>query len=138
MLDIENYSPEERIEILKANADKVFEDEVSITLGKGELEELKQRQNSLILDKKRLEEEKKDVNASYNKKIKEANTELNETAKTIREGRKTEQGTVYALHNHEADKAEFYNSKGELLYSRPLTDDERKNRTIYSEMRKAE
>lgn len=75
-----------------------------------------------------LEDEKKKEMDSFKSKIKELKNELFMVLGHISTKQRQVRERVYLLDDQDAEKMEYYNALGELVYSRPLNQNERQLR----------
>jgi hypothetical protein len=81
----------------------------------------------------RLEVEKKEVTTDYNTRIKVLKEDRSKTLNGVRTGVEEVTEQVYLLDDQESKKMGYYNSKGELVYERPMMPEERQLRIVDKE-----
>lgn len=115
----------ERIQLLKDNAVRVEEMTYSKSFSEEQLIEKKDALARQDIELFKLEEQKKEMTADFNQKIKNVKTSRNRNLNEIRTGVEEVTEDVYLLDDQEERKMNYYNDEGDLIFSRPLKQEER-------------
>ncbi|GIJ96597.1 hypothetical protein CAPN001_11660 [Capnocytophaga stomatis] len=118
-------SKKERIQLLKDNAVRAEEMTYSKQFTEEEISEKKDELAKQDIALMKLEEEKKQITADFNDKIKKIKSERDVNLHGIRTGVQEVTETVYLLDDQEERKMHIYNDNGDLILSRPLKQEER-------------
>lgn len=131
-----NHSPEQKLEMLEANADSIEEMDYAVQLTQEELAESKTQFAQESIKEARLEDELKKIKDEYKEKLKPIKDDKKILLNEIKTGSRPEHGKVYKIVDQEEKMTGFYNNRGHLIYSRPMDKDERQL-TIASSKRNA-
>lgn len=121
----DQYDVDERLRILKENANKTEETTYSKDLSDPELEKERQEFAELAVEIANKEEELKETKEGFARVLKPMKSQFNETMTVIHNRRKTVTEEVYLIHDPKTMEVGIYNHRGELIRSRKLTDQER-------------
>jgi hypothetical protein len=120
----EQYDADERLRILKENANKTEETTYSKDLSETELEKERQEFAELAVTIANKEEELKEAKESFAKILKPLKQQFNENMTVIHNRRKTVTEEVYLIVDQKTMEVGIYNHRGELIRCRKLTDQE--------------
>lgn len=115
----------ERIQLLKDNAVRTEEMTYSKSFSEEQLIEKKDALARQDIELFKLEEQKKEMTADFNQKIKNVKTSRNRNLNEIRTGVEEVTEDVYLIDDQEERKMNYYNDEGDLIFSRPLKQEER-------------
>lgn len=135
MKDLQNLSKEERIDLLKSNADDVYNDKIPYHFSEAEIAEKRRVISNRTVEITDKEKEKKEKMAEYNKELKDLKAERDELAQQVKAGKDFFEGKVFLLLNHETSKAEFWSENDDFLDQRPMTESEKSNMTVHAQIR---
>lgn len=126
-----NATPEERKELLKANAYSISTEEIRKEYTQDELESMKTEftEESIALAKK--EKEKADLTAVLNGEIKILKTNSKKTLAAIARGGEDVEVELFAFDDQDRGTMDFYDESGEFIRSRKLKPEERQTK-LYS------
>ncbi len=110
--------------LLDANAEKKEEVEYFKQYTKEELDDVKDMISSVSIDMDNAMEAKKEASKEFNEKLKECKEKLKEALKIVRFKGQNVKEQCYLFIDIEEKRAGYYNSKGELVYDRPLKAEE--------------
>jgi hypothetical protein len=135
-LIFQEHSGNELIEMLDSNADEVENMSYQIHLDKTELSERKSTFARLSIEEARIIEEKKAIVDEFKLKLKPLNEEIKMVRTEIKTGARDAYGKCYKIIDFENERVGYYNERGQLVFDRPATHDERQT-TIMSTVKKA-
>jgi hypothetical protein len=121
---LQNVSPEERLEQLKAVAEKTEVFTYPRELSMGELEELKNElsQNCITIDAE--DEKKKEMMENYKAAVNPLKQQNRKILQMVRTGSEEVTDSVFLLKDLELEKMGYYNKEGVLVFERRLRPDE--------------
>ena len=128
-----NLSVEQRQDVLNANADGVENFSYTKKFSEEELTEKKTELTDLTIEISEIEEEKKNVASQFKDRLKPLIERQSELIKDCKYKSELVTEDVYLIADREKDIMEYFNSDGELVHSRRLTDKE-KQLTIFSKV----
>jgi vacuolar-type H+-ATPase subunit I/STV1 len=123
-----NVSPTERIQMLKDNAERTEEFQYPRELTPDEISELKDELSSESITLSKLEEKKKEAMNEFKAEIKPVKAEVQRILQLLRTRSEEVEEKVYLLADLEEGMMGYYNSKGELVHSRLLRQNEKQYR----------
>lgn len=120
----ENYTHEERIEMLQANADGVENRVYYEELPDEDLAERRSRFIQLSFGIARLEDEKKEMIAEFKVKMEPLKIEVKELLSELKTGHAEKEGRIFKMVNRDEGMVGYYTEAGNLVESRPGTKEE--------------
>lgn len=134
--DFENYSPEQREEVLQGMADKAVTGDYTIPFENGQAEEIRAAIAERYAVIQRLNTEKKELIADKNASIKEVKETLDNLSKDEQAGGFNQHGTVFQFveANGKTYQTVTVDPYGKVIETRPATPSEMQ-KTIYSQKR---
>lgn len=122
---LEGKSPEKRLEILRANADKVEQQKVKTNYTEQQMAEMKVEAMASSIELVKLDKAKKKAAKKFNDQIKPLKESSEELLLSIDKGYYEAEQEVFGIANQEAGMMEFFDMEGEMISSRPLLKSER-------------
>jgi len=133
----QNMSVADRIQMLKDNAERTEEFQYPRELTPDEILELKDELSSESITLSKLEEKKKESMAEFKAEIKPVKAEEQRILQLLRTRSEEVEEKVYLLADQEEGMMCYYNSKGELVHSRLLRQNEKQLRMVHSDTEKS-
>jgi len=133
----QNMSVADRIQMLKDNAERTEEFQYPRELTPDEILELKDELSSESITLSKLEEKKKESMAEFKAEIKPVKAEVQRILQLLRTRSEEVEEKVYLLADQEEGMMCYYNSKGELVHSRLLRQNEKQLRMVHSDTEKS-
>ena len=116
--------PLQREAMLKDNCDAIVETSYMKRFTPEEILEKKERLSSVDIDLNDVEEEKRDAIADFKAQMKPLKEERKELLKNIKQKSELITEKCYKMVDHRAKDVGYYNSKGQLVFSRPARPEE--------------
>lgn len=134
----QDYSPEERLEMLQNNCDKVIEDYgYEKPLSKDQLKAIKDKLSSASVSLHDVQEEKKEADKEFNEQIKNFKGTIAESVKQLKTRTTYTCEQCFELIDYNEKKVGIYNWEGILVEERPAKLNElREPRNMFAETRK--
>ena len=115
-----DYSPEERLEMLQNNCDKVLEDYgYEKPLSKDQLKAIKDKLSSASVSLHDVQEEKKEADKDFNEQIKNFRGTIAESVKQLKTRTAYTCEQCFELIDYDEKKVGIYNREGILIEERP-------------------
>ncbi len=121
----ENYSAEERKQMLEHNADSIENKGYMKAFTDEEIRERKDDLAQTVISIAQIQQEKKEANDEFKSRLKPLENDKNVLLEQIKNKAEFVEEDCYKLIYHEAGMVGYYNSKGHLVESRPIRADER-------------
>lgn len=116
----QDKTPEERLEMLQSNCEKVIEDYgYEKPLSKDQLKAVKDKLSSASVSLHDVQEEKKEVDKEYNDKIKDYKASIAESVKQLKTRTTYACEQCFELIDYDEKKVGIYNREGILIEERP-------------------
>lgn len=116
----QDYSPEERLEMLQNNCDKVLEDYgYEKPLSKDQLKAIKDKLSSASVSLHDVQEEKKEADKEFNEQIKNFKGTIAESVKQLKTRTTYTCEQCFELIDYDEKKVGIYNREGILIEERP-------------------
>ena len=116
----QDYSPEERLEMLQNNCDKVIEDYgYEKPLSKDQLKAIKDKLSSASVSLHDVQEEKKEADKEFNEQIKNFKGTIAESVKQLKTRTTYTCEQCFELIDYDEKKVGIYNREGILIEERP-------------------
>ena len=116
----QDYSPEERLEMLQNNCDKVIEDYgYEKPLSKDQLKAIKDKLSSASVSLHDVQEEKKEADKEFNEQIKNFKGTIAESVKQLKTRTTYTCEQCFELIDYNEKKVGVYNREGILVEERP-------------------
>ena len=116
----QDYSPEERLEMLQNNCDKVIEDYgYEKPLSKDQLKAIKDKLSSASVSLHDVQEEKKEADKEFNEQIKNFKGTIAESVKQLKTRTTYTCEQCFELIDYNEKKVGIYNREGILVEERP-------------------
>lgn len=112
-------TPDERVKFLKDNCDEIQEMDYMRQFTPAELLEMKENLSTVAIQMDDLEEEKKDLTANINAKIKTQKVMKKRLLKGLKQKAELVSENCFKFIDEETRMVGFYNSEGDLVSSRP-------------------
>lgn len=120
----QEYEERGRIEMLESNADSIEEMDYTEYLTDEELAEHKDKLAQRSIEESRILDEKKEAMDIFKEMLKPIVVDKNEILSEIKHRSRSLFGKCYKMIDHATREVGYYNSKGQLVYSRPARPDE--------------
>lgn len=124
----EDLTSAERLQILKDNCEKSENFTYSKPLTPEELSVAKDTYSQNAIKLNALNSELDDVKKEFKEKMKPIEIEQSKTLEIIKHQAEVVNEEVFLMANHEAGDMEYYNSSGDMVYTRKLMPQERQTR----------
>ncbi len=121
----ENYSAEERKQMLEHNADSIENKGYMKAFTDEEIRERKDDLAQTVISIAQIQQEKKEINDEFKSRLKPLENDKNVLLEQIKNKAEFVEENCYKLIDHEAGMVGYYNSDGHLVESRPIRADER-------------
>ena len=116
----QDYSPEERLEMLQNNCEKVLEDYgYEKPLSKDQLKAIKDKLSSASVSLHDVQEEKKEADKEFNEQIKNFKGTIAESVKQLKTRTTYTCEQCFELIDYDEKKVGIYNREGILIEERP-------------------
>lgn len=116
----QDYSPEQRLEMLQNNCDKVIEDYgYEKPLSKDQLKAIKDKLSSASVSLHDVQEEKKEADKEFNEQIKNFKGTIAESVKQLKTRTTYTCEQCFELIDYDEKKVGIYNREGILVEERP-------------------
>ena len=116
----QDYSPEERLEMLQNNCDRVIEDYgYEKPLSKDQLKAIKDKLSSASVSLHDVQEEKKEADKEFNEQIKNFKGTIAESVKQLKTRTTYTCEQCFELIDYDEKKVGIYNREGFLIEERP-------------------
>ncbi len=121
----ENYSAEERRQILKDNADSIENKGYMKPFTDDEIRERKDDLAQTVINIAQIQQEKKEANDEFKAQLKPLENQKKELLEQVKNKAEFVEEECYKMIDHENGMVGYYNSEGHLIESRPIRADER-------------
>ncbi len=119
------YSPNEREQLLRDNANAIEEKGYMKPFSDDEVNEQKDNLAQTVISISQIEQEKKDVNADFKARLKPLETEKKTLLEHIKNKSEYVVEDCFKIIDHETEMVGYYNKDGLLIESRPIRANER-------------
>lgn len=126
----EGKSPEEKIELLRANCKSKEIEKVKVFFSQDDLDEMKSRLSESSIERKAVEDELSEISKGLRGQIKSHTKEINNLLRLLKNKYEYENQEVFYFDDQENGLMLTYNIDGELVSSRKLRPDERQTSII--------
>lgn len=120
----QDYSEDERLEMLEFNSDAIEEMDYTEILSEQELSERKDKLAQRSIEESRILDEKKEAMDRFKEKLKPIVAEKDVLLEEIKHRSRSLFGKCYKMVDHPKKEVGYYNPKGQLVFSRPARPDE--------------
>jgi hypothetical protein len=128
----QDKEPNERLDALRANADKTEELTYTKSLTQIELDEFRENYSDKSIEFVTIEDEKKIVVEDYNKQLTPLNKQRETLLKIIKNKAIEIHGETFLFADFENGMMDYFDGNGELVYSRRLKPEEKQHTPIQS------
>lgn len=125
-----DYSAKQRAEMLRDNADTIEEKGYMKSFSEDEIRERKDDLAQSVIGIAQIQQEKKDANDEFKSRLKPLEVDKNRLLEEIKNKAEFVNEECYKMVAHDEGMVGYYNSKGELIESRPIRADEKQS-TIF-------
>lgn len=127
-LNIQDKTPEQKIQFLRDNAMQVEKQNVKVMFSEEELSEMKSNLSEISIEENELKEELKDISKDLKDKIKSKRENIKGLLKYLKDKYILQNQEVYLIDDQENGLMLTYNQEGMIIESRKLRANERQTR----------
>jgi len=127
-LNIQDKTPEEKIQFLRDNAMQIEKQNVKMMFSEEELSEMKSNLSDISIEENELKDELKEISKDLKDKIKFKRENIKGLLKYLKDKHKLENQEVYLIDDQENGLMITYNQDGDVVESRKLRQSERQTR----------
>ena len=127
----ENETPEKRKEYLKSGADKIEKFSYMKKFTPEEIRDFKDQLSDLSIEKDSIDTEFDSIKKEFKSRLNPIKSDIKTILTYIRDKAKSVSEDCYIVYDYDTLMTNYYNSEGDLVYSRPMEQSERQ-KTIFS------
>jgi len=127
-LNIQDKTPEQKIQFLRDNAMQIEKQNVKVMFSEEELSEMKSNLSDISIEENELKDELKEISKDLKDKIKFKRENIKGLLKYLKDKHRLENQEVYLIDDQDNGLMITYNQDGDVIESRKLRQSEKQTR----------